>query len=138
MKLIYHPLLRVLFAGLVLSQPVFSQTKPKTAPEAATKLARPKLVVGMVVDQMRYDYLYRYYDKYKEGGLKRLINDGFNCRNNHYHYALTVTAAGHSAVYTGSMPAMNGIVGNDWYDAAQPRMYIVPMIIQLRRLVAAM
>jgi predicted AlkP superfamily pyrophosphatase or phosphodiesterase len=121
MKLIYHPLLRVLFAGLVLSQPVFSQTKPKTAPEAATKLARPKLVVGMVVDQMRYDYLYRYYDKYKEGGLKRLINDGFNCRNNHYHYALTVTAAGHSAVYTGSMPAMNGIVGNDWYDAAQAK-----------------
>lgn len=124
MKLIYHPLLRVLFAGLVIVQPAFAQTKSKTgasAPAAATKLERPKLVVGMVVDQMRYDYLYRYYDKYKEGGLKRLINEGFNCRNNHYHYALTVTAAGHSAVYTGSMPGINGIVGNDWYDVAQAK-----------------
>ena len=85
--------------------------KNKTSP-----LARPKLVVGIVVDQMRYDYLYRYYDKYKEGGFKRLMNEGFNCRNNHYHYALTVTAAGHSAVYTGALPAVNGIVGNDWFD----------------------
>lgn len=64
-------------------------------------LARPKLVVGIVVDQMRYDYLYRYYDKYGEGGFKRLLTEGFNCRNNHYPYALTVTAAGHSSVYTG-------------------------------------
>ncbi|MFB9292934.1 alkaline phosphatase PafA [Persicitalea jodogahamensis] len=83
----------------------------KTAP-----LARPKMVVGIVVDQMRYDYLYRFYDKYGEGGLKRLMNEGFNCRNNHYPYALTVTAAGHSAVYTGSVPAINGIVGNEWFD----------------------
>lgn len=92
--------------------PAFSQnTTKKTAP-----LARPKMVVGIVVDQMRYDYLYRFYDKYGEGGLKRLMNEGFNCRNNHYPYALTVTAAGHSAVYTGSVPAINGIVGNEWFD----------------------
>ncbi len=74
------------------------------------------MVVGIVVDQMRYDYLYRFYDKYGEGGLKRLMNEGFNCRNNHYPYALTVTAAGHSSVYTGSVPAINGIVGNEWFD----------------------
>ncbi len=92
----------------------FNMATAQTTKPAA--LARPKLVVGIVVDQMRYDYLYRYYDKYKEGGLKRLMNEGFNARNNHYHYALTVTAAGHSAVYTGSLPAINGIVGNDWYD----------------------
>ncbi|WP_409012656.1 alkaline phosphatase PafA [Dyadobacter sp. 3J3] len=79
-------------------------------------LARPKLVVGIVVDQMRYDYLYRYYDKYVEGGLKRFMNEGFNCRNNHYSYALTVTAAGHASIYTGSIPAINGIIGNEWYD----------------------
>ena len=92
--------------------PVFSQSaSKKTSP-----LARPKMVVGIVVDQMRYDYLYRFYDKYGEGGLKRLMNEGFNCRNNHYPYALTVTAAGHSAVYTGSVPAINGIVGNGWFD----------------------
>jgi predicted AlkP superfamily pyrophosphatase or phosphodiesterase len=104
-----------LFSGILLSMPLFAQNtaKPNAKP---TTLARPKLVVGIVVDQMRYDYLYRYYDKYKEGGLKRLMNEGFNARNNHYHYALTVTAAGHSAVYTGALPAVNGIVGNDWFD----------------------
>lgn len=82
---------------------------------------RPKLVVGIVVDQMRYDYLYRFYDKYSNGGFKRMMNEGYNCRNTHYHYALTVTAAGHSAIYTGSMPAINGIVGNDWYDQSLGR-----------------
>jgi predicted AlkP superfamily pyrophosphatase or phosphodiesterase len=108
--------LTVLLLGILLTGfSGFAQTTTNsTAP-----LARPKLVVGIVVDQMRYDYLYRYYNKYKEGGFKRLLNDGFNCRNNHYHYALTVTAAGHSAVYTGSIPAINGIVGNDWFDPIQ-------------------
>lgn len=93
----------------------YAQTAKKVAVKKTT-IDRPKLVIGMVVDQMRYDYLYRYYDQYVEGGLKRLINDGFNCRNNHYHYSLTVTAAGHAAVYSGSQPSINGIVGNDWYD----------------------
>ncbi|MEO6282570.1 MAG: alkaline phosphatase PafA [Dyadobacter sp.] len=115
MKLIPNLAMKFLLAALILSPSIYGQTKPKPTSNPS-KLARPKLVVGIVVDQMRYDYLYRYYDKYKEGGLKRLINDGFNCRNNHYHYALTVTAAGHSAVYTGALPAVNGIVGNDWYD----------------------
>ncbi|WP_373515804.1 alkaline phosphatase PafA [Persicitalea sp.] len=101
-------ILLLLLGGL----PAFSQSTPKKT----TLLARPKMVVGIVVDQMRYDYLYRFYDKYGEGGLKRLMNEGFNCRNNHYPYALTVTAAGHSSVYTGSVPAINGIVGNEWFD----------------------
>ncbi|KQS31497.1 alkaline phosphatase PafA [Dyadobacter sp. Leaf189] len=122
MKSIYAIVLACFLAGMS-QYSAQGQTKSKTAPQPA-KLARPKLVVGIVVDQMRYDYLYRYYDKYKEGGLKRLMNEGFNCRNNHYHYALTVTAAGHSAVYTGSMPAINGIIGNEWYDnAAQKGVY---------------
>jgi predicted AlkP superfamily pyrophosphatase or phosphodiesterase len=120
MKLVYNLTLKVFFFFLILSPSVQAQTKAKPV-AAASKLARPKLVVGIVVDQMRYDYLYRYYDKYKEGGLKRLMNEGFNCRNNHYHYALTVTAAGHSAVYTGSLPAINGIIGNEWYDNAEAK-----------------
>jgi hypothetical protein len=86
-------------------------------PDQGNTLKRPRLVVGIVVDQMRYDYLYRYYDKYSAGGFKRILGEGFNCRNHHYHYALTVTAAGHASVYTGSAPAVHGIVGNDWYDA---------------------
>ena len=77
---------------------------------------QPKLVVGLVVDQMRYDFLYRYYDKYSTGGFKRLMNEGFNCRNNHYDYAPTVTAAGHAAIFTGSVPAINGIIGNEWFN----------------------
>jgi predicted AlkP superfamily pyrophosphatase or phosphodiesterase len=88
----------------------------QAVPAKASAIARPKLVVGIVVDQMRYDYLYRYYDQYTEGGFKRMMNEGFNCRNNHYSYALTVTAAGHASAYTGSVPAINGIVGNEWYD----------------------
>ena len=102
--------------GLLATFSVAAQTPKKTPVSTSKTLARPKLVVGIVVDQMRYDYLYRYYDKYVEGGLKRFMNEGFNCRNNHYSYALTVTAAGHSSIYTGSVPAINGIVGNEWYD----------------------
>ena len=84
--------------------------------ETATVPNQPKLVVGLVVDQMRYDFLYRYYDKYSTGGFKRLMNEGFNCRNNHYDYAPTVTAAGHAAIFTGSVPAINGIIGNEWFN----------------------
>jgi predicted AlkP superfamily pyrophosphatase or phosphodiesterase len=115
MKQILRLLLHLTFTWTLITTTATGQTPGKKQSE---KLARPKLVVGIVVDQMRYDYLYRYYDKYKEGGLKRLMNEGFNCRNNHYPYALTVTAAGHSAVYTGSLPAINGIIGNEWYDKA--------------------
>ena len=84
--------------------------------ETATVPNQPQLVVGLVVDQMRYDFLYRYYDKYSTGGFKRLMNEGFNCRNNHYDYAPTVTAAGHAAIFTGSVPAINGIIGNEWFN----------------------
>lgn len=108
-------LFHAVILSCMLGSAVHAQNATKTAAKPTT-LARPKLVVGIVVDQMRYDYLYRFYNKYTEGGLKRLMNDGFNARNNHYHYALTVTAAGHSAVYTGSLPAINGIVGNDWFN----------------------
>jgi predicted AlkP superfamily pyrophosphatase or phosphodiesterase len=79
-------------------------------------LARPKLVVGIVVDQMRWDYLYRYYNRYSEGGFKRLIKNGFSFENTMIPYTPTVTAAGHACIYTGSVPAINGIVGNSWIE----------------------
>ncbi len=89
-------------------------------------LARPKLIVGIVVDQMRHDYLQKYYARYSEGGFKRMMNQGVNCSNNHYSYAPTVTAAGHASVYTGTTPAVHGIVGNDWTDVASgKKMYCV-------------
>ena len=75
---------------------------------------RPKLVVGLMVDQMRWDYLYRFAERYGEGGFKRLLNEGFSCENTLINYIPTYTAIGHSSVYTGSVPAIHGISGNDW------------------------
>ncbi|WP_442590413.1 alkaline phosphatase PafA [Pedobacter sp. AW31-3R] len=96
-----------------------AQTKSKN-PTAAKVLPatvdRPKLVVGLVVDQMRWDYLYRYYNRYVNGGLKRLVNEGFSAENTFIPYTPTYTACGHSSIYTGSVPAITGIIGNDWYD----------------------
>ncbi|MBQ4821526.1 alkaline phosphatase PafA [Aquimarina sp. MMG016] len=76
----------------------------------------PKLVVGIVVDQMRYDYLTRFYDRFGEGGFKRMINDGYNCKNNHFNYVPTYTGPGHASVYTGTTPQNHGIISNNWYD----------------------
>ncbi len=77
---------------------------------------RPKLVVGIVVDQMRWDYLYRYYNRYGEAGFKRLLKKGFSFENTMIPYTPAVTAAGHTCIYTGSVPAIHGIVGNDWLE----------------------
>ncbi len=79
-------------------------------------MQRPKLVVGIVVDQMRWDYLYRYYNRFGEGGFKRLINAGFSFENTMIPYTPAVTAAGHTCIYTGSVPAIHGITGNDWRE----------------------
>src|SRR4026207_1501918 len=85
-------------------------------------LQRPKLVVGIVIDQMRWDYLYRYYDRYAaNGGFKRMLNQGFSCENTLIPYAPTVTAPGHTSIFTGSVPAIHGIAGNFWWDNAEQR-----------------
>lgn len=80
------------------------------------RVERPKLVVGIVVDQMCWDYLYRYYGKYENGGFKRLLNEGFSCENTMINYIPSVTAIGHSTIFTGSVPSIHGIAGNDWID----------------------
>ena len=73
---------------------------------------RPKLVVGIVVDQMRWDYLYRYSDRYCEGGFRRLLAEGYSCENTRIPYVPSVTAIGHTTIYTGSVPSVHGIAGN--------------------------
>ncbi|MCB0375981.1 MAG: alkaline phosphatase family protein, partial [Sinomicrobium sp.] len=91
----------------------------KNTPSASGKglyKSHPKLVVGIVVDQMRYDYLPRFWDKYGEGGFKRMAAEGFNCRNHHFNYIPTYTGPGHASVYAGTTPATHGIIANDWYD----------------------
>lgn len=85
-------------------------------PSFAAEPARPKLVVGIVLDQMRWDYLYRFADRYGEGGFKRLMKDGFNCENTSINYLPSFTAPGHATIYTGSVPALHGIAANDWLD----------------------
>jgi len=77
---------------------------------------RPRIVVGIVVDQMRMEYLYRFEKKFSDGGFKRLINDGFLLKNMNYNYVPTYTGPGHASIYTGSTPSIHGIIGNSWYD----------------------
>ena len=80
---------------------------------------RPKLVVGIVVDQMRWDYLSRYYEKFGEGGFRRLIDEGYSYDNCLINYVPTITAIGHASLYTGTTPAFHGICGNNFYINGQ-------------------
>jgi hypothetical protein len=83
---------------------------------SAQNLQRPKLVVGIVVDQMRWDYLYRYYDRYSNDGFKRLLNGGFSCENTFINHLPSVTGVGHATIYTGAVPSLHGIAANEWVD----------------------
>lgn len=85
------------------------------------QVERPKLVVGLMVDQMRWDYLYRFADRFGDDGFKRLLKQGFSCENTLINYVPTFTAIGHSSVYTGSVPSIHGIAGNDWIEQATGR-----------------
>ncbi|MCS6933927.1 MAG: alkaline phosphatase family protein [Chitinophagales bacterium] len=83
---------------------------------AQSVASRPQLVVGLVVDQMRWDFLYRYAEKYTGGGFKRLLNEGYHCAYTQINYSPTYTGCGHASIYSGTVPAVHGIVGNNWYD----------------------
>ena len=102
---------RLLAASLLLSGPLaLAQSRPV-----------PKLLVGIMVDQMRPDYLTRFADQYGPDGFNRLRREGLECRHTHYNYIPTVTGPGHSSVYTGTTPRYHGIVGNNWYDRRRHR-----------------
>lgn len=77
---------------------------------------RPALVVGIVVDQMRFDYIYKYWNRYGDGGFKKLVREGYQCKNLQYNYVPTYTGPGHSSIYTGTTPERHGIVSNDWFN----------------------
>ena len=82
---------------------------------------KPKLVVGIVVDQMKQEYLTRFYGNFGEDGFKRFVEEGFMARNGHYNYSSTNTGPGHASVYTGTTPAVHGIVNNSWYSRSLGR-----------------
>ena len=90
-------------------------TAQKTTKKETAEPQKPKLVVGIVVDQMKMEYLYRFADDFSENGFKQLMKDGYTFHNMHYNYMPTYTAPGHASVYTGATPAIHGIVGNEWY-----------------------
>ncbi len=77
---------------------------------------KPKIVIGLVIDQMRWDYLYRYADLYGKDGFKRIMGEGFNCQNTSIDYLPSFTGPGHACIYSGSVPSINGIAGNNWID----------------------
>lgn len=112
--------LKSFLASCVLLMFITMEAQPPK--KAATQIkilqqsAKPKLVVGIVIDQMRWDYLYRFNQLYGSNGFKRLIGEGFSCDNTLIPYTPTYTAPGHTCIYTGSVPAIHGIVGNSWFD----------------------
>lgn len=105
--------LLVVIAMLVFSSSVFAQ---KT-------ISRPKVVIGIVVDQMRWDYLYKFYNLYSENGFKRLLNNGFVCQNTMVNYLPSHTAPGHTAIYSGSVPSITGIAGNAFIENSDGKVH---------------
>src|SRR4051794_479432 len=101
-----------ILAIVALASPLFSA--PPVAPP------KPKLVVGIIIDQFRYDYLTRFRNDY-HGGLHQLMTTGADFTNAFYQQVPTVTAVGHSIFMSGAMPAVSGIVSNSWYDRSESR-----------------
>ena len=99
-------ILKSVFLLLFVSISVFSEAQ----------IQRPKLVVGLMVDQMRWDYLYYYYNDFGDGGLRRLVDEGYSYENTMINYVPAVTAIGHSSVWSGSIPALTGIAANTWFE----------------------
>jgi len=94
----------ILITLLIISNIAFAQSD------------KPKLVIGIVVDQMRYEYLKRFQAHYSEDGFKTLMKEGFFAKNTHFSYIPTYTGPGHASVFTGTTPANHGIIANNWYD----------------------
>lgn len=94
-----------LIVSIFISFSIFGQTEN----------SKPKVVVGIVIDQMRYDYLARFYNKFSDNGFKKLMSEGYNCKNANFNYAPTYTGPGHASLYTGTTPMFHGIVANNWY-----------------------
>jgi predicted AlkP superfamily pyrophosphatase or phosphodiesterase len=76
---------------------------------------KPRLVLAIVIDQFRYDYLLRFRNDYT-AGLAHLLRDGAVFTDAHYIHAATLTAVGHSTFLSGATPSVSGIIGNEWYD----------------------
>ncbi|RME16791.1 MAG: alkaline phosphatase family protein, partial [Bacteroidetes bacterium] len=88
---------------------------------AQNKHNKPKLVIGIVIDQMRYDYLIKFRNNFTKGGFLKLMNEGIFLKNVHFNYIPTYTAPGHASIYTGTTPRFHQIIANEWYDKKQKK-----------------
>jgi len=82
---------------------------------------KPKMIVGIVVSQMRYDYIQRFWDKFDENGIKLLSNRGTTCKNAEFNYMFSQLGVGHASISTGTTPSDHGIIGREWYLYLQDR-----------------
>jgi len=99
--------------------PTAKQARPTRRPDGGNpENVPPRLVVGIVVDQMRYDFLTRFWDRFGDDGFKRLVGEGFSFGNARFDYVPTTTCPGHASIYTGAPPSVHGIIGNDWFARA--------------------
>lgn len=106
----------VLISFLLLGQvSLYSQDRKKIPSE------KPKLIIGIIISQMRYDYIYKYWDKFEDGGFKRLIMNGTFCKNTSFNYLFSEQGTGVASIMTGTTPAFHGIVGSEWYDNLKER-----------------
>ena len=108
-----HAICFLLFFNIVFSSVVCAQKRKDIPPES------PKLIIGIVIEGMRYDYLYRFWNNYGEGGFKKLIEEGTLCKNANYNYLLTQTSPGIATIATGCEPIIHGIVSDRWYQRVQ-------------------
>jgi predicted AlkP superfamily pyrophosphatase or phosphodiesterase len=102
-------------ASLLCSFSLHAQELKKIPPE------KPRIIVGIVVSQLRYDYIQRFWDKLDENGIKLLVNRGTICRNTSFNYLFSQHGVGHASIATGTIPADHGIVGREWYLYLQDR-----------------
>ena len=116
MKMRFYSIVTLFIVILLFNANLSAQNRDKDNDSDKLIKVKPKLVVGIVVDQMRYDYLTRFYNHFGNDGFKRLVEEGFNCKNNHFNYSPTSTGPGHTSVYSGATPSIHGIIGNNWYD----------------------
>ena len=124
MQKLKRPLAGILLLFLILSSfPLDAQVRTQSRGRIAS--GKPKLVVFLIVDQFRYDYLERFDDLFGRDGFRRLVRDGANFSNANFLYVPTYTAPGHAAIATGSVPAQNGIIGNTWYDRQAGRVRVM-------------
>jgi predicted AlkP superfamily pyrophosphatase or phosphodiesterase len=93
----------------------FSQEYKKIPPE------KPKLIIGIVIDQMRYDLIDRFWNKFGDGGFRKIIQEGTQCKNASFQYLINETAVGNATISSGTLPSYHGIIADNWYVSLQDK-----------------